>query len=288
MRRRLRRTRAPAATPRPAAPTTSSRPKNRSASLTREGREAWVGATGRIGWCRDALGDHGNDFVAPFDAAELVRAERKELHTRRRCDADDGCGRCREQDLPGACEIAYPRRVIHRRAADVVVDGDELARGHADPDVQTIRADRERALQCDRGTDRVHRIGERRDRGVALGRCSASPATVFLDAAVDRELHVSEESGHTLRCALPQLGRSNDIGEHHGADTGRRLVVPTGAQALDQDTRRCGTAGRIDRQGRAERRLESCATSLGTPFHIGTPPVGGSPVRSANAVAPKL
>ena len=58
-----------------------------------------------------------------------------------------------------------------------------------------------------------------------------------------------------------------------------------------RSTRTPGDAGRragwIDK---AARRAVSrrAATSLGTPFHFGTPPVGASPVSTANAVAPRL
>ena len=73
------------------------------------------------------------------------------------------------------------------------------------------------------------------------------------------------------------------------------MPTPVGVSSLQparkRSTRTPGDAGRragsIDK---AARRAVSrrAATSLGTPFHFGTPPVGASPVTSANAVAPRL
>ena len=107
--------------------------------LTRERREAGIGATRRIGRRGDAVGDHGGDVVAPVDAAQIgsgrarggARPSVERRRPRRR--------RCREQDLTGTCEITDPRRAIHGRTHDVVVDGDELASRHPDPNVHALR-----------------------------------------------------------------------------------------------------------------------------------------------------
>ena len=92
-------------------------PEEQIGVVARERREAGVRAAGGVGWRSDAFGDHGNEVVGPFDAAQLVRSEREELDARGWRHADHGRRRCRQQHLTGAGKVAYPRRAIHGRAA---------------------------------------------------------------------------------------------------------------------------------------------------------------------------
>ena len=77
-----------------------------------------------------------------------------------------------EQDLPGPARSRIRAARFTVGPQDVVVDGDELAGAIPIRMCTPSGAGREGALQCNGRADCVDRVGERRDRGVALDRCA--------------------------------------------------------------------------------------------------------------------
>jgi hypothetical protein len=184
-----------------------------------------------------------------------------------------------EQDLPGACEIAYARGVHRRR----LTSSSSMSSPVAMPiEGANHQGGPRKRVQCDRGTDRSPHW-ERRDRGVALGRCSR------------RRPPCSSTLRSIASCmSARRAGTRCGVRSHNSVDpttlvsitvptTGRRLVVPTGASARPgHPAMRDGGPDRSTRpSGAVSSRGDVARDSV-----PGTPPVGGSAGQERERAAP--